>query len=166
MTSFLAHRWGDVASVAGLIVSIWVLVVARKARQAAEDARSAARLKSLAEFLDEASAKIVQVAVSLRDRKWDVVQLLALEVSGNCKLASQRWGDYLPNRARSDLRTVTTILRTSVDLATESSLRSVENEEIRQALLAARDAVELIKGVLGAARKAEERNEGRSYARG
>jgi len=38
MADFLKQNWGNLASVLGLSVSVWVLVVARKAREAAEDA--------------------------------------------------------------------------------------------------------------------------------
>lgn len=49
MTSFVAQNWGNVASVAGLIVgtagliiSLWVLSVAKKAREAAAGASEGA----------------------------------------------------------------------------------------------------------------------------
>jgi hypothetical protein len=110
MTSFLAQNWGNVASVAGLGISIWVLVVARKAKQAAEGARFYARLETIVEDLEEANNKAGFVGVFLRDQKWEVAQLFADEVLSICGSALSRSGDQL-RESRKSLIDVSAIMR-------------------------------------------------------
>lgn len=157
MTNFLAQNWGNVASVVGLGISIWVLVVAQKAKQAAEEARSAARLKSLVEVLEEASAKAQQIGFFLRSGKWDVVHLLAEGILNVCKLIRSRWGESLPERAGLDLDEVATITKSIAGVADNASMRQLDERERRQAAGAQVELIGLLAGILGEARKAEEK---------
>lgn len=159
MTSFLAQNWGNVASVAGLAVSVWVLFVAKKARKAAEEARSAARLKNLVEALEEASAKALQIGIFLRAEKWDVVHLLVGEVLNVCKLIRSRWGESLPERAGLDLDEVAIIAKSIAGVADEASMRQLDERERRQAASAQVELNGLLAGILGSARRAEEKGE-------
>ncbi len=158
MGDFLRQNWGNLASVLGLGVSLWVLVVAQKARAAAEGARAVSRLKSLVEELEEASTRIQQVGIFLRDRKWDVVQLRVEEILGSCKSVLARWGDRLNESSSNNLRSASTMTRSIARAAAESSVRELSQAEHRQALDAQLDAAELISSVLGEARKTEERS--------
>lgn len=158
MADFLKQNWGNLASALGLSVSVWVLIVARKAQEAAEDARALARLKSLVEELGEANSKIQQLGIFLRDQKWDVVQLRVEEILGSCKLVVARWGDHLVGDSRNNPLTASTITRDIARVAAESSIRQLTEAERRQILKGQLEAVDLISGVLGEARKAEERS--------
>lgn len=160
MTSFLAHRWGDVASVAGLIVSIWVLVVARKARQAAEEARSAARLKSLVEVLEEARNGIQQVGDLLRDQRWEEVRRLSQQVSDRCWQISARWGDQVTQGAKTNLMEAARITGSLAGVSAELSVSQLDEERLRRALESHQNASRLISIVLGEAQKFEERTKG------
>ena len=61
LAELMAHRWGDFASLLGLIVSAMTLSVAAKAREAAEATRAAARRQNLTEVLQDA-ARIARIA--------------------------------------------------------------------------------------------------------
>ncbi len=157
MTNFLAQNWGNVASVAGLAISVWVLIIARKAREAAQEARSAARLKSLVEVLKEASEMVTQIGIFLRARQWDLVRLRAEEVLGRCALVRARWRDALPADAKHDLIETVTAARSVAEAAAQASVRELSNDELRQIN---RGQIELslwINTLFGHARRVEER---------
>jgi len=158
VSGFIAQNWGNLASVAGLGISVWVLVVAKKAKRAAEEARSAARLKSLTEVLEEAANKTLQVGIFLRGQKWDIVHLRAEEVSGSCRLVLGRWDDHLTEPAKNDLIDAIASVDSIAGVAADSSMRQLTTEDLERALYAQVEAVGLISSVLGRARKAEERS--------
>lgn len=157
MTSFVAQNWGNVASVAGLIVSVWVLFVAKNAKKAAEEARSAARLKSLVEVLEDASDKHRQVGLYLRARDWNALHLLAQEVSDRCWQVSARWGDHLAPARKSNLMEAARIAGSLASFAATASMRQLDEEQLRRASDSYQDASKLISIVLGEAQKVEER---------
>lgn len=151
------ENWGNVARVAGLLISIWVLIIAQRARAAAEDARSAARLKSLIEVLAEASSRVQQVGVCLTGQQWDFVQVLAGEVIAACSLVKERWGDSLTETSRENLLQVSSRARSIAGVAGEAHMRQLSKAELRQALDAQLILCELLNTILGEARRVEER---------
>jgi hypothetical protein len=50
---FLTRHWGDVATVAGLVVSAFTLLFARRASKAAEEARAAVLRQTLRQDMEE-----------------------------------------------------------------------------------------------------------------
>src|SRR5258708_29703618 len=92
---------GAVASVAGLLLGIWVLVVARGARQAAKEARSLARRRDLVEELQDVSQKLQQVGTFLQQQEWLGVQIRTTEILVNCRSAMARWSDQLSIQRRN-----------------------------------------------------------------
>ena len=157
MNHFLRDNWGNLASVFGLGVSVWVLLVAQKAREAAEEARAFARLKSLLEELASANNKIELVGVFLRGRKWEIVQLLTDEALSACRSALARWGDHLIE-SRNDLLNICTLFRSISDNCASFETRQYTEEEWQQTMRAQREARELISIVLGQVRRAGERS--------
>jgi hypothetical protein len=55
MWEFIQQNWGNVASVAGLIISIFTLLFARRASQAAREAREAILKRTVEDDLREAA---------------------------------------------------------------------------------------------------------------
>ncbi len=157
MNEFLAQNWGNVASAAGLAVSVWVLVVARKAKVAAEQARAAARLKSLVELLADANNRLQQVGTCLMGQRWDVAWFLSGEVAAACKLIIGRWGDTLTSSARGNLLEIASIAKSIVGVVHEGHMRPLSKAARRQALDAQLTASNLIGVTLGEARRIEER---------
>lgn len=90
---FGIENWGSIASVWGLVVSFYVLIVATGARRAAQEARSAERLRTALVGLEDAAAKCIQVGQFARNQKWDVVELRAQEVMARCRTTLAAWGD-------------------------------------------------------------------------
>ncbi len=154
---FISENWGNLASVAGLLVSLWVLRVAKSANEAAEEARVLARKRTLIEDLEDANTKIAQVGTLVRDRKWELVQLRAQEVLTISTSTIARWGDQL-KRDSNNLKTTCTLMMSVAELAHRSSLRQLTEGEQLQVFKAQLRANELTSGVLGRARKSEERS--------
>lgn len=158
MSEFLRENWGNLASVVGLAVAALTFLMARGAKQAAEEALSVARSRSFVETLEEATSKIQQVGIFLRQRKWELAQLRVEEVLGSCKAALARWDDPTFRPARNNLRTVCTQLRSLAALSGRWSTAEPTPEEHRQGLAAQSRSSELISGALGQVRKTEERS--------
>ena len=77
---FAVDLIGVVASVAGFLLSLYVLKVAKGARRAAEEARALARKRDLVEELGDASQKLQQVGNFLQRGEWLGVQIRTAEV--------------------------------------------------------------------------------------
>jgi len=88
----LHNNWGNIASVAGLVVSAFTLWFAKKARIAAEDAKAAARRQSLIDELQDAQKKAEDLGAYLHQQKWEIVHLRSQEVITSCSQILLRWG--------------------------------------------------------------------------
>ena len=100
---FLFWNWGDLASVLGLAVSVATLLVASKAREAAEAAKAVARRQNFTEVLQDAVRKNEQVGLFLSQRKWDIVWLRAQETANAASLALTRWPMELGASSKDNL---------------------------------------------------------------
>ena len=102
-SEFLFRNWGNLASVLGLGVSVATLVVAWKAREAAEAATAVARRRGLTEVLQDAVRTNEQVGLFLSQRKWDIVWLRAQETTSAASLALTRWSLELGASSKDNL---------------------------------------------------------------
>jgi len=102
-TEFMKENWGSSAGVWGLGVTFITLLVAQRAREAANAAKREARRRNLAEDLQDAHTKSQQVGLFIRDAKWDTVFLRAQEISSACSLVLKRWQDELTGNSRSQI---------------------------------------------------------------
>ncbi len=147
-THFIAKNWGNVASLWGLGVSFYVLFVARGARRAAEDARSAEKLRTAIVGIEDAAAKCTQIGQFAGVQKWDVVELRAQEVWTCCRTTLARWGETEAlTESRRKLSEVATLMRSIVE---ESRSPNVNGKTILQAQL---DSHEKLSVVLGKIQK-------------
>ena len=103
LSEFLAQNWGNLASVLGAMVSVATLVVATKARQAAEGAKAVARRQSLTEVLQDTVRKNEQVGLFLSQRRWDIVWLRAQEIAGATSIVLSRWPHELSASSKDNL---------------------------------------------------------------
>jgi hypothetical protein len=130
----IRQNWGDIASVWGLGVSIYVLYIAKRAREAAEEVRSTERIRTVLEELQEAAQKCTQVGQFARDEKWDLVHLRAQEVMTSCRLVIARWGtDDVLKDSRNSLLQVATQMRSIVEATHEANVRgrAIQDAQIR-----------------------------------
>jgi hypothetical protein len=149
---------GTIASSAGLLVGIWVLLVARDARAAAEAAQALARRRNLAEDLDDVSYKLQQLGHFLQTQQWVGVQIRIEEIVAVCRSAMTRWSDHLPVEHMNAIRTATTLIQsiaTQTAAIAEGGPSPPERKKLTYTHLR---ASALINSARGEARKEEERN--------
>lgn len=103
MIDFVATNWGNLASVLGFAVGVVTLLVARRARAAAEAALSEARSRNLVEELQEASRSVEQIGLFLRHGTWEIVWLRSQETMNACSQILARWGDDLSESSRNQV---------------------------------------------------------------
>jgi hypothetical protein len=149
---------GGAASVIGLVITVWVLFVARSARRAAEEASALARKRNLVEELDDASHKLQQVGIFLHQQEWFGIQLRIDEVAAICRAALTRWPDHLNEARKNDVLTAVQLTRSIASLSAELTGREPSAVETRRLKSTHSRASELINDALGEARRGEERN--------
>jgi len=92
----------NVASVLGLIIAIWTLVVATGAQKAAKEAREAVRKGNAAEELKNLS-RIADESLGYVEADQVVAALMrARDLMSAMSLASRRWGRFLSVEARNN----------------------------------------------------------------
>jgi uncharacterized membrane protein YcjF (UPF0283 family) len=132
---FLKLNWGSAASVWGLIVGFYVLIVAKGVRRAAQDATNKEVLRVLLQNLEEARGNIRDLGFFARDNKWDIVYVKAMDALLNCTSAISNWDDEPTGRKmKNKLNTATTITRTIAELVGNSTARPIENSAREQIL--------------------------------
>jgi hypothetical protein len=148
---------GTLASIAGLGVGIYVVIVARGARAAAESARSMARKRNLVDELEAASQKIQQVGNFIQQEQWAAARMRTEEILTSCQLTLTRWPDHLSETRRNEVMTASTLMRsialTVADLV-NGQATPVQKKKISDAHIRASGH---ISSALGEARREEER---------
>jgi len=148
---------GTIASVAGLGVSIWVLRVAKDAREAAQGARSHARKRNLIEELDSAYQKIQQVGNFIQQEQWAAVRIRTEEIQASCKLTLTRWPDHLSEERRNEVLSASSQMMSIAKLASGAT-GPLTQQQKRWLSDAHMRASGHISSALGEARKEEERD--------
>jgi hypothetical protein len=153
LVRFLWQNWGNIASLAGLIIGIVVLIVAKGAKTAAIQAREQARRRDLTEELADLARKMEQVGLFAAQRKWDIVQLRAEESHSTCTGAITRWGDQLTVGCRNKLLNVISFTRSIAELTYGPVPTEVDRLQILSTQLRTR---ELVDSVLGECHRIQE----------
>lgn len=116
MLCFLTQNWGNIASVLGFFLSIYVLIVARGARAAAREAVSAERFRTALGDVEDAAKKCGQVGLFAQQANWPLANLQATEVATLCRTTIARWeNDDDLEDSRNELLKVTTNMRTILE---------------------------------------------------
>jgi hypothetical protein len=139
-------------------VGIWVLIVAKDAKVAAEAARTLARRRNLAEDLGDVSYKLQQLGHFLQTQQWVGVQIRIDEILAVCRSAMTRWSDHLPEEHMNDIRTAATLIQSIAGQSAEVSEREPTPPERKKLIYTHLRASALINSARGEARKEEERD--------
>ena len=106
------ESWGNIASVWGLLVSFYVLFVAKGARTAAQTER----LRTALQNLEAAAEKCNQLGQFARAQKWELVQWRAREVEACCRATVARWdGDETLKNPRNKVLQVAALMSSIVE---------------------------------------------------
>jgi len=148
---------GTLASVAGLIVSLYVLSVAIDVKEAVEEARVVARRRSLAEELDDVASKLLRLGTLIQHQEWLGVQMGIEEIVAICKMATMRWPDHLPENMEG-VRTATTLLQSIATQSAELAGHELTPPQKKKLIGVHLRASGLVNSARGEARRDEERN--------
>ena len=149
---------GTVASVAGLGVSIYLIFVARAARDAARSARASARKMGLVEELESTSQKIQQVGTFIQLEQWIAVRLRSEEILGSCQITLSRWPDHLTQARKNEIITASGLIHSIALIAANHGDGRMDTARKKQINDAQIRASEHISGALGEARGTQERD--------
>jgi hypothetical protein len=152
---------GTIASVLGLGLSAWLIVIARGARAAARDAEQTVQIytrkRGLVEELEVANHRADQLGALLQHEQWFAAQMRIQEIQSICSEILSRWADGLPEAKRSDLLRAAELAR-SVAKRLPAAGGSPPTESERGKLIDVQLRVNShISSALGEARKLEER---------
>jgi hypothetical protein len=153
---------GTVASVVGVIITVYALRAAQDARQAAREAQlaaeSTARRRNLVEALDDISSKLQQLGHFLGQEQWIGVQIRKDEILSTCSAALKRWPDQLSEERRDDILQGTTLVESIATRSAQFSVAQPPTMTDKRRLAGTHlKASGLLNGALGEARRREER---------
>jgi hypothetical protein len=160
--TWLQGNWGNVASVWGLAISVYVMWLAKGARAAAEEAtaeaekaaaeaRASAQARTVLEDLQEAAEKTTQIGLLAESEQWTLVKLRADEVRIACRTTLARWGEEpVLKESRNALLKVANMMET---ITQEVEQPSIDPLNISEARLNASNKLSF---VLGKARREQD----------
>jgi hypothetical protein len=149
---------GTVASLVGLATSVWVLVVAKNARDAAEAASAAARKRNLVEELESLSHKFQQVGTLIQQEQWVAVRMWIDEVTASCRVTLTRWPDQLSVERKNELMSAATLMSSipkAIAVAEGEPLTPQQKRRFAETQMRASGHVH---SALGEARREQDRN--------
>jgi|CZKJ01.1.fsa_nt_gi hypothetical protein len=148
---------GGIASVLGLAIGVWVLIVATGAKRAAEEARVLTQRRSLIEDLEIVSHKLQQIGIFFQQQQWFAIQLRIDDVAAICRSAMTRWSDRLEEDTKNNVLTAVRLMRSIAEQATDLERRAPSPAEMKKIGKAHSNASGFINDALGEARRLEER---------
>jgi hypothetical protein len=96
------HNWGNIASVAGLVISVFAWRRAQRASEAAKRALAAQHQRTLAQELRLCSEKVTSVARRCQSNDWLRAGEEADELLQRISIAQNRWKDQLVDNLSKD----------------------------------------------------------------
>lgn len=151
---------GTIASVGGLIVGIWVLIVAKGARKAARAAQASGRRRDLVEELESASEKIQQVGNFIQQEQWEPVRMRTEEILKCCRTTLNRWPDHLSEQSRNQVMRASTLMHSIAGVIAGFGRAPITEQQRRTLSEVQMRASDHISSALGEARREQERDGG------
>lgn len=138
MREFLIENWGNLASVAGLLVSLGALFFARSAAETAKLVRQEMQRYNLYDYLAVLVAQFREFLLLTRLAKWEIVRLRADDLSASLSLAIAKWDNVFDIESKNRLDSARNLLRQIIMKLNESEPRG-PSEEIKKDLLTSAD---------------------------
>jgi hypothetical protein len=157
MGAFLAQHWGDLWSAVGLGLGVCMLIVAKRARDAAAEARSAIRRQSLAEEVGQGLQLANECLTHIEGENWAAGRIRALDLSAACVRLLQRWQEHLGAEQGKALRRARNTLERLLHVLAQEpgpGLAQEDRDEVSELARRARDDLASVHGA--AHRRAEE----------
>ncbi|MGH7451117.1 MAG: hypothetical protein ACRENG_07225 [bacterium] len=134
MREFFVENWGNLASVAGLLVSIGALFFARSAAQTVKLVRQEMQRYSMHEYLSVFVARFQEFLLLMRLAKWELAWLRTDELIAALTWAISKWDLVLGTDRTRHLTNAQNLLRQIRTKLDESEARGL-NEEMKRDLL-------------------------------
>lgn len=145
LRGYFANNWGNLASVIGLGVSVATLVVAKKAKAAADAAKFEARRQNLVDEIQDAQKRVEQLGAYLSQQKWEIVHLKSQEVISSCSQILRRWGkDSLSERSRNHFLVAQQQAGSIAEVAVRALRNAPSDREFKMLSVAQHKALELL----------------------
>lgn len=142
---YFTNNWGSLASVIGLGVSVATLVVAKKAKAAADAAKIEARRQNLVDEIQDAQKRVEQLGAYLSQQKWEIVHLKSQEVISSCSQILRRWGkDSLSERSRNNLLVAQQQAGSIAEVVVRALRNAPSDREFKMLSVAQHKALELL----------------------
>jgi hypothetical protein len=139
------NNWGNFASIAGLVVSIFTLIVATKAKTAAEAAKAETRRQNLVDEIQDAQKKAEQLGAYLSQQKWEIVHLRSQEVITSCSQILRRRGkDSLSERSRNNFLVSQQQAGSIAEVAVRAQRNAPSDREFKMLSVAQHKTLELL----------------------
>ncbi|MBI3949662.1 MAG: hypothetical protein HY314_04310 [Acidobacteria bacterium] len=149
MREFIEQNWGNLASVAGLIISMVTLLFARRASQAARGAREAVLKRNVADDLQETARQSQEILLFFDVGKWEIARLKADELQILASWLITRWEDRLDEMSKVRMSPASVQLRSIVEVLDRIGKNDVSEQQKRNLLMSARRAQEVFIEVHG-----------------
>jgi hypothetical protein len=142
MWEFIKQNWGNLASVIGLIISIVTLLFARRASQAAKEAKAAVLRRNVADDLEDAERQAQEIIFFLGQKQWSISRLKADELHRKALWIRERWASLLTEESRTqiiDAMIQLNLLVENLDKIVDNNLSDEQLKRLTEAAKRTRD---------------------------
>ena len=142
MWDFIKQNWGNLASVAGLIISVFTLLFAKRASQAAKEAKAAVLRRNVADDLEDAERMAQEIITFLRGKDWRISWYIAGELRKQAIRTHERWASLLEEESKNKIINTTLRLKfviVNLDKITDNDLSEKQHKKLVKAAEEVRD---------------------------
>lgn len=100
---WLTDNWGNVASVIGVILSGWAVIVSTSARNAAREAKRAVELRTLSGALKTCADDVSSLSLHFDTSAWRISESVVGRVLRELSYITSRWGRHLDEGSSGNL---------------------------------------------------------------
>lgn len=130
---------GTIAGVAGFGISVALIFITSRAKDAAERAertvQAFSRKRDLVEELEAVSHKADQLGALIQHEQWFAVQMRIQEIHATCIEARNRWPDGLTEEKRGDLLAAAELARSISDRVSAKDFDGAERSRLARTQL-------------------------------
>jgi hypothetical protein len=129
MERFLSQNWGDVASVAGLLLSFLALILSTRASKAAKQARDFALTRTLGEDMNNAGKTASEIIAYVRSQRVEMATIRIGELIGATSYIIARWDTKLSESSKNRLLSIRQQLHLVYDLLGKAPMDDLSTKD-------------------------------------
>lgn len=132
MWNFIKQNWGNLASVAGLIISVFTLLFAKRASQAAREAKAAVWRRTVADDLEEAERLASEMISSIRKKDWLISRYIANKLRQQAIWINERWASLLGEEVKDKVSTTKRKLGVLIEKLDQIADNNLSDDQIKK----------------------------------